>query len=959
MQLIDIYPDFGKSWNLIKIYRDNENNKFREEIKDFEDYFYCSEKKLEEFIKNSNIMKQITHYELCYTSAYNYSGKVYQIFLKGIWSKFKIMKELNKDFTNTFELDVPAEIRYTIDNISKIKKTNYRTLYFDIETSTDNGFPDWKNATENITCISMYDNYLKKYTTLVFKPYKMDIYEDKISEDKMVYYFDKEKDMIQYFIDYVIENDYDILTAWNISFDLTYIFGRCDMLGIDKTQLSPVGDVGVETRTNKQKREEIIVKIKQRFVVDLLLRYKGIIFKEIPSYSLDYVSTLELGEDEKKLKVSDFSDEWRMHLDRLIKYSIRDVEVLVNLDIKLNLIDYLEELRLIDNLPNIQYASIAKHLIDMAIFREYHNKLIMPSRGNLERQKIGGGYVKEPISNIYNNVAVYDFSGMYPSLIQTFNLSKDTVVELKDADFIIREDDVDEEKLERSHYVTGFSLKKLGIIPNILTNFLNVRRKIKKEMKLIDKKSIQYRDMNLRQYALKAPINANYGVNAYPGFRLYEPRVAATITYLGRQLTQYCGKRIEEDYSDVKVVYGDSVGYDSNITLENNKIEKIENLWKNNNSKVIKIKGKETKKCNFNILTCDNNKKNKYSKCKQIIRHKVKKKMYRVFLTNKTYLDVTEDHSLITFDDNMNLIESKPLDSDYILLNRKIPRKKIKSLNLPKKIINELDNYDIVPKRIHKIEEIEYNNYVYDLSVPETQRFYCNNILVHNTDSFFVSFKNENQELINEIKDKINLKYVVEFIEKYGNGKIKKNYINVEYEKYFKKVFLVKKRRYLGILKNGDWLYKGVDLVRSNIPEIILEILKEYIERLFRGDKIENILKDCYFKLKNTTDLDKFKIPLKISKEYKVNLPQKRAADWSNNYLKTKLKIGDKFYGLYVIDSNTDIIGFKEYDDLKNYKVKIDINKYIDMLYKKIVNLSREEDEISFNFSQKKITDFF
>ena len=72
---------------------------------------------------------------------------------------------------------------------------------------------------------------------------------------------------------------------------------------------------------------------------------------------------------------------------------------------------------------------------------------------------------------------------------------------------------------------------------------------IKKKMKLTDKDSIEYRDMNLRQYALKAPINSLYGISAYPGFRLYEPRVAATITYLGRKLTQYCGDMVEKEYN--------------------------------------------------------------------------------------------------------------------------------------------------------------------------------------------------------------------------------------------------------------------------------------------------------------------------------------------------------------------------------------------------------------------------
>jgi len=779
IQLIDIFEDFGKSWNLIKIYRDSLGKKHREEITDFIDYFYSTESKLIELLKNEDIKRQIIDYDLCKIPAYGTKETIYKINLKGIWSKFKIRKSLEYNLKDTFELDVESSVRYVVDNIKEMSKTKYRVLYFDIETTTDEGFPNWKNAKEKITCITYYDSYEKIYNTFVLKPEEDKEYEN---DNENVYFFSDEKDMIMNFINLVRRNDFDILTGWNISFDLTYIFGRCDELGLDKSLLSPVGKVDVGTKTNKQGREEIVVDIKQRFVIDLLLRYKINLYREIPSYSLDYVSEYELGKDNKKKKVLDFSEEWRNHLDDLITYSIRDVEILVKLDDKLNLIDYVEELRLINNLPNINQATTAKNLIDIAILREYKDKLLMPSKLNLERKKIGGGYVRVPTPGLYYNVAVFDFKSLYPSLIQTFNLSKDTIVPVEEADFVTVEDDIDEDKLERQGYTTGWSLKTIGIIPTILENFLNLRKRMKEEMKMYDYNSIEYHDRYMRQYALKAPINANYGINCYPGFRLYEPRVAATITYLGRKLTTYCIERIEDEL-DLDVVYAD-------------------------------------------------------------------------------------------------------------------------------------------------------------------------------TDSLFVQLKDGITP--EDILKKINEKYVLEFVEKYSNGKVKNNKLIIDFELVYDKLILLKKRRYIGYNKKEDeWVYKGVDIKRNNTPVIIKDLLKICIEKKFEGINDKLITKECFKILDKCTDFDMFKIPMKISKEYLNTLPQVRAKEWANKHLKLNIKLGSKFYGIYVNSSETDIIGFMDVEELKDFNIQINKEKYRNMLISKFTNLNISKSDIIFDIYQSNITDYF
>jgi DNA polymerase elongation subunit (family B) len=787
--IIDIYPDFGGTWKLLKVTRDGET-KVEETIENFRDYFYVAEDRLKELTSNPDIEKEIEE-----VVVYNNEKRkplfcnstIYKIYVRGIWSKNKIMKFLNYDLRNIFEIDVDSVMRYTIDHIDKIEKTNYKTLFFDIETTTTEGFPDWEKPKEKITCISMYNNFSEQYESFILKPKEMED-ERTISDNKKVYFFDDEKEMLECFLTKVEEEDFDILTAWNISFDLTYIYGRCRYLGLQPSRLSPYGKFEIKKKMNKQQREETYIQISGRFVIDLLLRYKNIIFKEISSYSLEYVSELELGSQEKKQKVLDFTKEWNEHLDRLIDYSIKDVELLVKLDSKLSLINYLEELRLINNLPNIYYAETAKNLIDISLFRTYGDRIIFPSKLNLDRVQLGGGYLQTPSPGVYDWIAVYDFKGLYPSLIRTFNLSKETIVDEKDADFVTVEDDVEDlpKDIGREGFKVGWSLKEKGIIPTILESVLQLRADIKKEQKKYSEDSIEYRELDLKQYALKAPINANYGVNAYPGFRLYEPKVAATITYLGRKLNKYCSERIEEDFG-LRVLYND-------------------------------------------------------------------------------------------------------------------------------------------------------------------------------TDSFFVEINKADKELMDRVLKAINEKYVLEFVDKVGNGKIKNNYIEVEFEKTYEKLLLVKKRRYLGKKDSGKWDYKGIDLKRSNIPECIRECLQLYIDNLFKNkEKRECVIESYELLVKNIKEnnIDKFKVPLKISKDYVTNLPQKRAADWANKNLNTSLKKGSKFYGLWT-EGVYDIIGFLDIDQIKELNITIDSGKYRKVLIDKIENLNSDDYKIDFlsDINQNKLSEY-
>jgi intein/homing endonuclease len=95
------------------------------------------------------------------------------------------------------------------------------------------------------------------------------------------------------------------------------------------------------------------------------------------------------------------------------------------------------------------------------------------------------------------------------------------------------------------------------------------------------------------------------------------------------------------------VILCDSVSGDAEVILEGGIYAKIEDLFKNT---TISNLGKEyyIPENKFKVLTLKDG-KSFYGDVKYVVRHLCTKQMYRVYLNNLEYLDVTEDHSIITY----------------------------------------------------------------------------------------------------------------------------------------------------------------------------------------------------------------------------------------------------------------------------------------------------------------------
>lgn len=200
----------------------------------------------------------------------------------------------------------------------------------------------------------------------------------------------------------------------------------------------------------------------------------------------------------------------------------------------------------------------------------------------------------------------------------------------------------------------------------------------REELEALDNQTLEeYREIlhsassadDIEQLSLKILINSLYGALANQYFLITNPDLAAAITASGRFFIRLLAHNIEARLqamlpsTDPYLISGDtdSVVHDSLLTLENEKI-KIGDLFDRVDSEVeITKNGSEVKKIKgLKSLTYNQEKGAFYSPVNYIMRHKVKKKLYKI-TSGKNTVTVTEDHSVKIIRDG-KLIDVKPYD---------------------------------------------------------------------------------------------------------------------------------------------------------------------------------------------------------------------------------------------------------------------------------------------------------
>ena len=408
-----------------------------------------------------------------------------------------------------------------------------RKVYFDIEVLQEGSFPDVDKADKPIIMICLYDSYYDKF--FIFSQ-RSDFKKCEYQYDENTYIalYSNEKEMLQDFVKFIEMLKPDALIGWNIiRFDCPYLINRMKRLGIDYTVMSPIKRVFLEKTDDGYN-----IDIGGILVFDLMIGYKEI-YKP-PSYSLKAVAELE-GFEGKTEEAKDIDYIYFNEFERLIKYNKRDVELLIQIDRKKDVLGYYENIAYFVGLNDLHTASVPSNNVELMALRIAKMlNLVLPNKPFGVKNPYEGAYVKQPEIGLFENVLCLDFARLYPNLILTFNLSPETVT-----------------KSDRP-----WGLPE-GLIPKIVRVLFKVRDNIEKEMKKYSPETDEYKNLKKQVAAVKQIINGVYGYLAYQRARLRNEKIAATITARAREaikkVIEIIQSEMKEEYNiDFKVLYSDT-----------------------------------------------------------------------------------------------------------------------------------------------------------------------------------------------------------------------------------------------------------------------------------------------------------------------------------------------------------------------------------------------------------------
>jgi len=421
---------------------------------------------------------------------------------------------MRENYSNHYEADIRYTNRYIINEIDEIKKEEIRICYLDIETrKTSKGYESVEKANNPIASITCYDNFDKEYKT----------------------FYGEEVKLINEFVNYIQVKDPDMLVAYNGDmFDFPYLINRMNNLKLDTNNLSRMKGKSYTTKYGAH--------VFGRVLFDLLPAYKKHFAENRrESYSLDYISKYELGNKGGKVEYEGSLDDlYKTDLDKFLKYNQKDVELIVLLDEKLKIINFFDEIRRMAFCKFEDVFMNSKTADCLCLKYAKKHNFVLPSVKKHEKESYKGGYVKNSDPKLHRNISVLDFKSLYPSIMIGFNTSYETLIENGELNM----DNKFRFKKER------------GIIPSIVKPLLDKRKKIKQEMKELDINKGKLHRLDLTQHALKVIANSFYGVMGFRNFRLYNLKVAESITYFARKIIQESEKWLKEN--GYNVIYGDT-----------------------------------------------------------------------------------------------------------------------------------------------------------------------------------------------------------------------------------------------------------------------------------------------------------------------------------------------------------------------------------------------------------------
>ena len=525
---------------------------------------------------------------------------------------WKFSKNPNYSSQNTPNLhfhDMSVAQKFLVERygINDVPSVGHRELFFDIECEIGGALTEEyiQRAPMPITSIAWWDKKADEWAIIILD--RKNQLKDIKLENKKVIACSTEKILLKKFVEIVRDIDPDILIGYNSDyFDVPYLYHRmCNVIGKDwADQLSPVGQVQSKAYTKYFYRKDQFVKIIGVESLDYMRLHKKYSWKDEPSWKLDAIGEKYTGLNKIEYDGT-LDDLFEQDIHKFIEYNFRDVEILKLLDEKLQYIALTKNLahKGKHNYEEVYMNSITQ---DGAISAYLLSKNIIPPAKTFKQEKkegYAGGYLFCPKAGLYKYMFDEDLTSLYPSIIMTINIGKETlvarIIDEDDRNNRLGLNDLKEMDPDKKLYIEDYTSKKRSyqkaskivniiesknlavsangsmfrtdkesVLSTILQKWFEERVVYKNRMKDAytagDKEKGEYN--HLMQYTMKILLNSLYGATALPSFRygMNLSILSEAITLSGHRIIQesaLCANRHMN-----KVIRGEiELGLDENI----------------------------------------------------------------------------------------------------------------------------------------------------------------------------------------------------------------------------------------------------------------------------------------------------------------------------------------------------------------------------------------------------------
>lgn len=441
-----------------------------------------------------------------------------------------------------YESDLSRTKRYMVDKLIPIAD-KLDILYFDIETDDTKG--GIEIGRDRILSWAAYNNLGKHW-------FKVD---------------DDEKKVIESLLKVIAKHD--VFVGWNsLKFDWPYIQKRMEVYDLKFNW-----------------RKKIHLDLMKRCIKMYSYEMDKI---GLTGFSLDEVARVFLGEH-KVVHEQGFKEMFDKNRVLLKEYNLKDAELLMKLDTKLDIIQLMiNECVWTGTTLDRFYVG---ELLDNYMLRKSKtlNKYLLsrPTKEVAEKNAdifIIGGYVMPPITGLYDDVRIFDFKSLYPSIMVSWNIGDDSIdiekTKLGDVEFkkfvnyprkiedviftewfnFLRKQkkliDPNDECVQTAN--NNFFRKNVkSFISGLIEELLALRKEMQKKLVGLHVGSPEYGSVRSSQAIVKELANSMYGVCGERSSRYFNKNIAESITITGQFLAKAAAHLITR-LSGQTVIYEDT-----------------------------------------------------------------------------------------------------------------------------------------------------------------------------------------------------------------------------------------------------------------------------------------------------------------------------------------------------------------------------------------------------------------